>query len=88
MIPTMNAKQQKTLAALFKDPVRPDLKWRDVLSALRALKAEVLRREGSRVRLSLGRLELTIHTPHGAQCLKPYQVRILRQWLTDAGVAL
>ena len=37
----MNAKQRKTLQAIFSDPVSGSIKWRDVESMLLALGAEI-----------------------------------------------
>lgn len=82
----MNRKHAKTLAILFEIPMRRDLRFAEVQALLRALGARILQREGSRVRITLDRFQLVMHAPHGGAPLKPYQVRDLRQLLTDAGV--
>lgn len=82
----MNSKQVKILAALFETPTRRDLCFAEIQALLRALGARILQREGSRVRITLDRFVLVTHAPHGTTALKPYQIRDLRQLLTDAGV--
>ncbi len=82
----MNSKHAKTKAALFENPVRRDLRFTKVKVLLLALGAQILQREGSRVKITIDRFEVVIHAPHGTEPLKPYQVHALRKLLIDTGV--
>ncbi len=42
----MAKKQPKTLAAIFADPVRSNIPWRDIEALLQALGAEISEGEG------------------------------------------
>lgn len=60
----MNAKQRKTLAAIFAVPVRSDVLWSDIESLFRALGGEISEGAGSRVRLALNGVRAVFHSPH------------------------
>lgn len=82
----MHSRHRATLEAIFDDPVRLNLKWRDVDALLLALGARREEREGSRVAFELrGRIH-SIHKPHPGNELKRYQVKDLREFLTRVGV--
>ena len=49
----MNKKHRRTLQAVFDDPVRSNIAWRDVEAMLEAASAEITAGEGSRVRIAL-----------------------------------
>ena len=49
----MNQKHRRTLEAIFDDPVRSNIPWRDIESMLKAAGAEITEGEGSRVRIAL-----------------------------------
>ena len=46
-----NKKNKTTLAAIFENPVRSDILWKDIESMLYALEAEISEGRGSRVRI-------------------------------------
>ena len=49
----MNQKHRRTLEAVFDDPVRSTIPWRDIEGMLKAAGAEITEGEGSRVRIAL-----------------------------------
>ena len=82
----MSGKHLRTLAAVFEDPVRSNILWKEVVSLLRHLGAKVESRGGSCVAFTLGEHTMTFHRPHPGKELKPYAVRDLRTFLIERGV--
>jgi len=82
----MNKKQTKTLEAVFEDPVRADIEWRDVESLLIALGAEVTEARGSRVKVALNAIRAVFHRPHPAKEVTKGAIRALRDFLVETGV--
>lgn len=82
----MNAKQLKTLAAVFTLPTSASIKFADIEALVRALGGQVVEREGSRVKLILNGEELRCHRPHPGKEAKRYQVEDARDLLQRAGV--
>jgi hypothetical protein len=83
----MNKKQEAVLAAIFEDPVRANIEWRDVESLLVSLGAELTQGRGSRVRIALGGVRTVLHRPHPRKEMGKPTVRDLRDWLRAAGIA-
>ncbi|MBI5570498.1 MAG: type II toxin-antitoxin system HicA family toxin [Desulfomonile tiedjei] len=82
----MNKAQSRTLEAIFSQPVPATLEWRRIESLFRALGAQIIEGDGSRVRFLLNGVIATFHRPHPAREAKPYQVRDARAYLESAGV--
>lgn len=82
----MNQKQRRTLAALFDDPVRSNIPWREIEGMLKAAGAEITEGEGSRVRLALNGVRAVFHRPHPQKETDKGAVRSMRRFLTEAGV--
>jgi len=82
----MNAKQARTLAAVFADPVSGSIAWSAIESLLVSVGCEVLEGSGSRVRFRNGALIASFHRPHPAKEAKRYQVRDAREFLIALGV--
>ena len=82
----MSSKHRRTLAALFEDPVRSNILWKEVVSLMRHLGANVESRGGSSVAFTLREQTTTLHRPHPGKELKPYAVRDLRTFLIERGV--
>ena len=82
----MNASHQKTLAAVFADPVVKSLEWRRIEALLVAVGCRVVEGNGSRVRFEKDGHIATFHRPHPAKEAKPYQVRDARLYLENLGV--
>src|SRR5207253_8110545 len=49
----MNQKHRRVLEAIFDEPIRSNIPWRDIEAMLKAAGAEVSEGEGSRVRIAL-----------------------------------
>jgi hypothetical protein len=84
----MNTKQKKVLEAIFEEPVRANIVWRDVEALLKSLGAEITEGRGSRVRVGLNERTAVLHEPHPEKEMKKAAVRYLRGFLSEAGVQL
>jgi hypothetical protein len=82
----VNAAHRKTLEALFTNPVPASLEWRKIEGLLKALGAQTIEGNGSRVRFVLNGVVGSFHRPHPQKEAKPYQVRDARTFLEEAGV--
>jgi hypothetical protein len=82
----MNKKHRGTLEAIFEDPVRAGIDWRDVEAMLKASGAEITEGKGSRVRIALNGVRAVFHRPHPQKETDKGAVRSLRRYLIQAGV--
>jgi hypothetical protein len=82
----MNQKQRRTLEAIFEDPVRSNIAWRDIESLFAALGAELSAGAGSRVRVALNGVRAVFHRPHPKKETDRGAVRSVRRFLMEAGV--
>ena len=82
----MNKVHQKTLEAIFQQPVPTSLEWRRIESLFQAVGVNVIEGKGSRVRFELNSVIGTFHSPHPQKEVKPYQVRDARAFLEKAGI--
>jgi hypothetical protein len=82
----VNNKQRQTLADVFEEPTRADVRWPSVRSLVEALGGSIKEAEGSRVRLQLTTVRMVIHVPHPGQILGRTTVRRLRAFLQEAGI--
>ena len=82
----MPSKHERTLAALFEDPVRTNILWRDTASMLIHLGATLRYGAGSRVRVTLRGRRTTLHRPHPRKEVNSYTVRDLRAFLLLTGI--
>ncbi len=83
----MGSKHRKTLEAIFEDPVRSDIRWRDVESMLTALGAEISEGSGSRVRIALNGVRAVFHRPHPQKETDKGAVKSMRRFIQEAGVS-
>jgi hypothetical protein len=82
----MNRKHEKTLAAIFAQPVRANIAWDDVVSLFEGLGGVVEPAGGSMVTIVLNGVRAVFHRPHpGSELSKPL-VRRIRLYLDQAGV--
>jgi hypothetical protein len=79
-------KHQKTLEAIFEDPVRANIAWRDIENLLTALGAEISEGSGSRVRVILNDVRAIFHRPHPKPDANKGMVKSVRRFLQEAGV--
>jgi len=82
----MNQKHRRTLEAIFDDPVRSNIPWRDIEALLKAAEAEITEGDGSRVRIPLNGVRAVFHRPHPQKESDKGAVRSMRRFLTEAGV--
>jgi len=82
----MGTKHQLTLKAVFEDPVRSNIAWRDIESMLEARGAEITEGAGSRVRIALNGVRAVFHRPHPHKETDKGAIKSLRRFLTEAGV--
>ena len=83
----LNSKQSRTLAAIFTDPVSPNIRWKDIENLFIALGATVTQGNGSRVRVSLNDIKWVFHEPHPEKTTKKAAVKSVREFLIRAGIA-
>ncbi|MGA9994456.1 MAG: type II toxin-antitoxin system HicA family toxin [Pyrinomonadaceae bacterium] len=83
----MAKKHQKTLEAIFEDPVRSNILWSDIEKMLAALGAELSEGRGSRVRIALRGVRAVFHRPHPQKETDKGAVVSMRRFLTEAGVS-
>jgi hypothetical protein len=82
----VNAKQRKTLVAIFTRPTPATIPFADIESLVKALGGSVSEREGSRVKIELQGEQWRCHRPHPGKEAKRYQVEEARELLERAGV--
>lgn len=82
----MNAKQRKTLAALFARQVPRSIPFRDVESLLLAVGCHTREGEGSRVSFVRDGVVWPTHRPHPQKEAKQYQIKEVRDYLATLGV--
>jgi hypothetical protein len=82
----VNAKQRKTLVAIFTRPTPATIPFADIESLIKALGGSVSEREGSRVNIELQGEQWRCHRPHPGKEAKRYQVEEARELLQRAGV--
>jgi hypothetical protein len=82
----MRGKQQKTLRAIFSDPVRANILWADVEALLLSLGAERDEGSGSRVRFALNGIRAVFHRPHPQKEAGKGMVKSVRRFLEEGGI--
>ena len=84
----MMGKHQKTFTAIFANPVRTNVRWRDIEALMIHCGAQVIEAEGSRVLVSLNGVRAVFHRPHPKPDTDKGQLKSVRAFLTEAGVRL
>jgi hypothetical protein len=82
----MGPKHRRTLEAIFEDPFRSNIAWRDIEAMLKAEGAEITEGAGSRVRIALNGVRAVFHRPHPQKETDKGAVKSMRRFLTEAGV--
>src|SRR5438309_302941 len=57
-------KRERTLEALFANPIRANVRWDDIVALFKGLEATVEEREGSRLAIFLEARVAVFHRPH------------------------
>lgn len=82
----MDKKHRRTLEAIFENPERANIAWRDVEALFMALGAEITEGSGSRVRVALKDVRAVFHRPHPRKETNKGAVKSIRRFLEAAGV--
>ena len=82
----LSSKHRATLEAIFADPVRPGVAWRDIEALLAACGAEIIEGQGSRVRVALNGARAVFHRPHPRKETDKGALRSVRRFLIEAEV--
>ena len=82
----MNNRHKKTLAAIFENPTRSDIEWKEIGKALLALGALLKEDSGSRVRFDIGGVSAVFHRPHPQKEAQQGSIKAVRAFLEKAGV--
>lgn len=82
----MNARHKKTLKAVFSEPVRADIAWKDIEAVMLALGSDISEGGGSRVRISLNGVRAVFHRPHPKKETDKGALKSVRRFLREAGV--
>lgn len=82
----LSKRHRATLDAIFADPVRATLPWREVEPLFLACGAEVSEGAGSRVRIWLSGVKAVFHRPHPQKETDKGAVKSVRRFLREAGV--
>ena len=82
----MNSQHQKTLQAIFENPVRANIVWADIEGMLVACGAEISEGRGSRVRIALRGVRSVFHRPHPHKETDKGAVVSMRRFLIETGI--
>ena len=82
----MNKKHRETFQAIFKTPVKCDVKWKDIESLFKYLGAEISQGNGSRIRVILNEVKAVFHRPHPRKETDKGALISVRKFLEDAGI--
>lgn len=80
------AKHGKTLAAVFEQPPRSDVRWADFVALAEARGCQVKPGAGSRFRFAHGEVRAVIHRPRPGEQMSKAQLRSARDFLDAAGI--
>jgi hypothetical protein len=80
------SKHDKTLAAIFAEPVRASVKWKDIEALLTNYGAQISEGEGSRIRVSLNGIRAVFHRPHPQPDTDKGALKSVRRFLIEAGI--
>lgn len=79
-------KHEKTLAAIFAEPIRANVRWADVEALFEHLGATMENRGGSRVHVTLNGVDASFHRPHPSPNTAKGTIKSVRRFLNEAGV--
>jgi hypothetical protein len=82
----MIGKHQKTLRAIFADPVRANITWTEIEALLMALGADRDEGSGARIRFALHGIRATFHRPHPRKETDKGAVKAVRRFLEEGGI--
>ncbi|NJO54055.1 MAG: type II toxin-antitoxin system HicA family toxin [Bacteroidales bacterium] len=82
----LNTAHRATLEAVFADPVRAGIAWRDIEALFVACGAQISEGQGSRVRVALNGVRAVFHRPHPRKDTDKGAVKSVRRFLTEAEI--
>jgi hypothetical protein len=82
----LSARHRLTLDAIFADPVRANIAWRDIEALLLACGAEISEGHGSRVRVVLNGVRAVFHRPHPQKETDKGAVKSVRRLFMEAKI--
>jgi len=77
----VNSKHQRTLEAIWTDPVNGNLEWARIEALLVVLGCRVVEGPGSSVTFEHQGRKLTLHRPHPSKEALRYRVKAVREFL-------
>lgn len=83
----LSGRHRATLDAVFSEPVRADLDWRDVEALFAALGGEITEGRGSRVRIAMKGVRAVFHRPHPRKETDKGALKSVRRFLIETGNA-
>jgi len=86
IIKSMQAKHQKTLSAIFTDPINGNIEWARIEALLIALGCRVIEGSGSSVTFEKDGIRSYFHRPHPARAALRYRIKDAREFLEKIGV--
>jgi hypothetical protein len=84
----MCERNKKTLEAIFAEPVRTNIPWKEIESLFIALGAEVTEGKRSWVRVALNEVRAVFHRPHPQKETDKGAVKSVHRFLKEAGLEL
>jgi hypothetical protein len=82
----LSGKHQATLKAVFADPIRAGIVWRDIEALFVACGGEISEGNGSRVRVALKGVRAVFHRPHPQKETDKGAVKSVRRYLIEAEI--
>ena len=82
----MKRKHQKTVTAIFSDPVNGNMEWTRIEALLVALGCRVIEGDGSSVTFEKDGIRAYFHRPHPVREALRYRIKDAREFLKKLGV--
>ena len=82
----LSGRHRATLEAIFAEPVRSSIPWRDIEALFAACGGEISEGQGSRVRIALNGVRAVFHRPHPQKETDKGAVKSVRRFLTEAEI--
>jgi hypothetical protein len=82
----VNKKNKHTLAAIFEEPVRSNIHWKDIEALLVAMGAEVTAGRRSSVRVALNGVRAVFQRPHPEKETDKGAIKSIRRFLIQANI--
>ncbi len=83
----MTNKHRATLADIQRKPTPSNIRWQDLIGALKHYGVEIEERSGSRLRLKKGKERIVIHRPHHGPATGRATIRDVAAFLRTAGIS-